>query len=57
MSKLTVAAYDAKTGAFETSTGPVYGFAHDNRYTVLLFISWRRNDFHPSEQGTTGKGG
>jgi Family of unknown function (DUF6655) len=55
VSKLAVAAYNAKSGAYESSSGPVYGFAHNNRYTVLLFISWRRNDFRPSEQGQTGK--
>jgi Family of unknown function (DUF6655) len=56
VSKLVIDAYSAKTGAYETSTGPVYGFAHKDRYTVLLFISWRNNDFRPSEQGTTGNG-
>lgn len=57
VSKLAVAAYSAKTGAYEMSSGPVYGFAHDDRYTVLLFVSWRRNDFRPSEQGKASKGG
>lgn len=57
VSKFAVAAYNAKTGAYDMASGPLYGFAHDDRYTVLLFISWRRNDFRPSEQGKTAKGG
>jgi hypothetical protein len=56
VSKLAVTAYNAKTGAYEISRGPLYGFAHDDRYTVLLFVSWRHNDFRPSEQSKTGKG-
>ena len=53
VSKLAVAAYDSASGAYEASSGPDYGFAHDNRYTVLLFIGWRNNDFRPDEEGTT----
>lgn len=53
VSKLAVAAYDSTSGAYEASSGPDYGFAHDNRYTVLLFIGWRNNDFRPDEEGTT----
>ena len=56
VSKLAVAAYNAKTGAYDTASGPLYGFSHEIRYTVLLFVKWRHNDFRPSEQGTMGKG-
>ncbi|MGH7117908.1 MAG: DUF6655 family protein [Acetobacteraceae bacterium] len=56
VSKLAVAAYNAKSGALVSSSGPVYGFSHGNRYTVLIFVKWRHRDFRPSEQGLTGKG-
>ena len=54
VSKLAVAAYDSR-GDYDASGGPVYGFAHDNHYTVLIFIGWRNNDFRPDEESKTGK--
>lgn len=56
VSKLTVTAYDTRSGAYEASSGPLYGFSHAIRYTVLIFIKWRHQDFRPSEQGRTAKG-
>lgn len=56
VSKLAVTAYNLKSGAYIASSEPLYGFSHASRYTVLLFVKWRRNDFRPSEQGETGKG-
>ena len=53
VSKLAVVAYDPKTGAYQASPDPVYGFSHDRRYTVLLFIGWRNNDFRPNEENAS----
>lgn len=57
VSKLTVADYSNANGAVVGSSGPVYGFAHDRDYTVLIFIGWRTQDFHPDEDAGTAKGG
>ncbi|MDE2228321.1 MAG: hypothetical protein KGL11_04690 [Alphaproteobacteria bacterium] len=56
VSKLAVAAYNPVSGAYESSTGPVYGFSHDIRYTVLIFVSWRHNDFRPNEDNKSDNG-
>lgn len=49
VSKLVVADYSRASGTYAGSSGPVYGFAHDRRYTVLLFFDWRKQDFRPDE--------
>jgi len=56
VSKLTIADYSTATRAQIGSSGPVYGFAHDRHYTVLIFIGWRTQDFHPDEDAGTTKG-
>lgn len=53
VSKLTVTEYGRATGAYAGSSGPVYGFAHNRHYKVLIFIGWSRQDFRPSEEKTT----
>lgn len=55
VSKLTVTDYSA-SGALAGSSGPVYGFARDRRYKILLFIGWKTQDFHPDEDAGTAKG-
>lgn len=56
VSKLTVADYGGSSGAFIGSSGPVYGFAHDRHYKILIFIGWKTQDFHPDEDAGTTKG-
>jgi Family of unknown function (DUF6655) len=56
VSKLAVTAYNPRSGAYEASSGPVYGFSHDRHFTVLLFIGGKTNDFRPKEENTTGGG-
>lgn len=56
VSKLTVADYGGSNGAVIGSSGPVYGFAHDRRYKILIFIGWNDQDFHPDEDAGTNKG-
>lgn len=56
VSKLTVANYSNATGALTGSSGPIYGFAHDRHYKILIFIGWSNQDFHPDEDAGTTKG-
>lgn len=56
VSKLTVADYGGSNGALIGSSGPVYGFAHDRHYKILVFIGWSNQDFHPDEDAGTTKG-
>lgn len=51
VSKLAVADYSSASGTYAGSSEPVYGFAHDRRYTVLLFFDWSNQDFRPDEYG------
>ncbi len=53
VSKLTVAGFDAKTGAYLGSSEPVYGFAHDKNYRVMIFFGWNRQDFRPNQEPTS----
>lgn len=56
VSKLTVTDYSNATGASTGSSGPVYGFAHDQHYKILIFIGWKTQDFRPDEDAGTAKG-
>lgn len=56
VSKLSLADYNPATGAEVSSSGPVYGFAHQRRYKILLFIGWSNQDFWPDEN-TAAAGG
>jgi len=55
VSKLAIADSNA-SGASIGSAGPVYGFAHDRHYKLLIFIGWKSQDFHPDEDAGTAKG-
>jgi len=56
VSKFSLADYNPKTGIYADSMGPVYGFAHDRRYKVMLFIGWSEQDFHPDEDAAPDSG-
>lgn len=46
VAKFDVSFYDAKTGTLEDSVGPVYGFSHYNR-SSLLGIGWKNSNLLP----------
>jgi hypothetical protein len=50
VAKIAATAYSAKDGSLQSSTGNRYGFAHQKEWTVLLFISWDRDDLVPKSQ-------
>lgn len=43
-------AYDAKQGNLKTSSEPSYGYSRRIKWTVLIFISWTRDDLIPENQ-------
>ena len=47
VAKFALTGYDAKSGTFETSAGPVFGYSYRTHYVVLLFASWIRRDLVP----------
>lgn len=49
VAKFAGVGYDAKTGALIGATEPQFGFSHEKRFVVLLFISWEKRDFIPEE--------
>lgn len=55
VAKFAATAIDPKTGALIASTTPRYGYAHSKEYTVLLFISWDRQDYIPKKDEDTGE--
>lgn len=42
--KIAMTGYSEKTGAYEFTVGPDYGFSHQTQWTFLLFLSWATND-------------
>jgi len=65
VAKFAANAYDGSKHIYEIPAQDLeYGFSHDTKYTVLLFISWEDNDSAPdedsgpslTEQKTTGSG-
>lgn len=50
VAKFAMTGYDAKQGGFESSSGPEYGYSHRTKWTVLLFISWTKDDLIPESQ-------
>ncbi len=50
VAKFSATVYDAKTGRLVSSTRPAFGFSHNRKHTVMLFISWRDNDVLPRNQ-------
>jgi hypothetical protein len=49
IAKFAVALYDAKTGKLIDEPDPQFGFAHSDKQTVAIFISWRSDDIFPEE--------
>lgn len=50
ISKVAVTAYGQKDGALRFSSGPDYGFSHRTQWTVLLLVSWTRDDLIPKDK-------
>jgi hypothetical protein len=42
--------YDAKSGLFIASTGPEFGYSDNRKQTVMIFFSWTKQDFAPSDE-------
>lgn len=49
VAKFAAVGYDAKTGALIHSSAAQYGFATRTEWVVLLFISWKEDDFLPKQ--------
>jgi Family of unknown function (DUF6655) len=47
VSKVAATGYGEKDGVYAMTLGPEYGFSHQTDWTVLLFISWKTQDFLP----------
>ena len=52
VAKLAAVGYDAKSGAIlgKTMGAARFGFAHNDKQTVLIFFSWRENDSLPKNE-------
>jgi hypothetical protein len=50
VAKFAGVGYDAKSGDLIGATEPQFGFSHDTRFVVLLFISWEKRDFIPEDE-------
>lgn len=48
IAKFAITFYNAKTGALQDTVGPLYGFSHRDKWTVLL-IGWTSSDLLPSD--------
>lgn len=53
VAKIAATAYDAKDGSLQSSSGNQYGYAHQKEWTVMLFVSWARDDLVPKDQWRT----
>jgi hypothetical protein len=49
IAKFALTGYDARTGALEAASEPLYGFSHKIKRTLLIFLSWTENDAVPDE--------
>jgi len=49
VAKFAITGLDAKKGTLIASQDPQYGFAHNKKKTVLIFISWTDTDAVPDE--------
>ncbi|HEU5048419.1 MAG TPA: DUF6655 family protein [Rickettsiales bacterium] len=47
VAKFGVTAYDTKKGALVSAQDPQYGFSHNTKKTLLIFVSWRDSDYLP----------
>lgn len=52
VAKFGVTGYDAKKGTLVSTQDPQYGFSHNIKKTVLLFISWTDSDYLPAGADT-----
>jgi hypothetical protein len=50
VAKFGATAINPKTGQLLASAGPQFGYAHQTKYTALLFFSWHKDDFIPDNQ-------
>jgi hypothetical protein len=50
VAKFAFVSYDTKKGALMQSEEPQYGFAHNIKKTVLIFVSWTDNDTLPENE-------
>jgi len=47
IAKFAITGYDAKKGTLVTAQDPQYGFSHNTKKTVFLFVSWTDSDYLP----------
>jgi hypothetical protein len=50
VAKFAATGINPKTGAIMVPGDPQYGYAHQTKYTALLFFSWSRDDLVPDNQ-------
>lgn len=55
IAKFAATAYDPKDGSLVAYTRPEFGFSHNEKQTILLFISWKSNDVMPDKNGDVPK--
>lgn len=55
VAKFAFAGYNAKTGRVVSVQDPQYGFAHNTKRTVLIFISWQDSDYVPDSVSEEAK--
>ena len=55
VAKFAATSYAAKTGQFLHATEPQYGFSHNTKHTVFIFVSWSSNEALPDEDDALGK--
>jgi hypothetical protein len=53
VAKFAFIGYDAKTGKPVQVEDPQYGFSHNTKQTVLIFVNWTDNDALPEEDKDT----
>lgn len=55
VAKFAAAGYDAKTGELIHSSDAKYGFSTQNEWVVLFLISWKNDDFRPTQEFNNSK--
>jgi len=56
IAKFAFVSYDTAKGALVQSEEPQYGFSHNTKKTLLVFVSWNDNDILPeADKDTTSK--
>jgi hypothetical protein len=50
VAKFAATGIDPKSGALVVSSAPQYGYSHNEQHIVMLFFSWKTQDFIPPGQ-------